>query len=66
MDKKINIMVVDDNQELAGNLADILEEARYTVSIAFDGKSAIESCRSRQLDLFLVDYKRPDMDGLQL
>lgn len=62
----MDILVVDDNEDLAVNLADILEEEGNTVSVAFDGESAIELARSRSFDLALLDYKLPDMDGLEL
>ena len=38
----MKILLVDDNEDLANNLADILLESGYPASIAFDGKSAIE------------------------
>ncbi len=66
MDEPMNIMIVDDNRDMADNLRDIMEEEGHTVFVAFDGKSAIELCRSRPFDLMLLDYKLPDMDGLQL
>ncbi|MDM8548833.1 response regulator [Desulfobacterales bacterium HSG2] len=63
---KMNIMVVDDNQDLATNLTDILQEAGYATAVAHDGKRAADLCHSRQFDLVIVDYKLPDTDGLQL
>ena len=62
----MKILLVDDNEDLANNLADILSESGYPTAVAFDGKSAIDLCRSRPFDLILVDYKLPDMDGLRL
>ncbi len=37
MDKSAEILVVDDNKELAYNLKDILQEEDYDVSIAING-----------------------------
>lgn len=66
MGKKMNIMVVDDNRDLAVNLADILNEKGCKASAAFDGKGAIELARSEPFDLALLDYRLTDMDGLEL
>ncbi len=66
MMKTINILVVDDNRDLAKNLKDILEEFGYGAAIAFTGAEAISLCPQRPFDLALLDYKLPDMDGLEL
>ena len=62
----MKILLVDDNEDLANNIADILLELGYPTFVAFDAKSAIDLCRSQPFDLILVDYKLPDMDGLRL
>jgi len=67
MDKKpFEILIVDDNRDLAQNIQDILDENGYGTAIAFDGRSAIELGRQKKFDLVLVDIKLPDMDGLML
>jgi PAS domain S-box-containing protein len=66
MNKQTRILVVDDNQDLAKNIRDILQEKDYAVSVAFNGNTAINMCSLEKFDLAIVDYKLPDMDGLQL
>ncbi len=64
--KPFNILIVDDNQNLAQNMQDIFDEKGYGTAAVVDGHSAIELCRRRKFDLILVDIKLPDMDGLTL
>jgi two-component system, cell cycle sensor histidine kinase and response regulator CckA len=66
MKKPMRILVVDDNRDLAENIRDILSDNGYEVSAAYDGQGAIAHCRERPFDVVLVDYKLPDMDGLEL
>ncbi len=64
--KPFNILIVDDNQNLAQNMQDIFDEKGYGTAAAVDGRSAIVLCRRREFDLVLVDIQLPDMDGLIL
>jgi CheY-like chemotaxis protein len=66
MTDPINILVVDDNRDLANNLKDILHELGYGASAAFDAAGALALWKERPFDLALLDYKLPDMDGLAL
>ncbi|MEE9566575.1 MAG: response regulator [Desulfobacteria bacterium] len=66
MNKKLKILIVDDNTGLAHNLNDILKENGYKTAVALDGQSAIKLCRKREFSLALVDIKLPDISGLKL
>ena len=66
MQKFYNILIIDDDKELAQNLNDILTENGYGTAVAIDGKSAKEHCLKREFDLALVDIKLPDINGLKL
>ena len=61
-----DILIVDDNTELAQNLNDILCEKDYGTAVALDGQSAIELCQKKEFDLALVDIKLSDIGGLEL
>ncbi len=60
------ILVVDDDQDIACNVSDILIDAGYRVDIANDGTSALELVRKNAYDIALLDYCMPDMDGASL
>ena len=57
------ILVVDDNAEFAGLIRKILERKGCQVSIALDGKTAIEKIISDIPELVLLDLKLPDIPG---
>lgn len=60
------ILVVDDDQDIACNVSDILVDAGYRVDVANDGSSALELVRTNAYDIALLDYCMPDMDGASL
>lgn len=62
---QIRILVVDDNQDLAEILADILDLNGFYVDIAYDGESAIEQFRKNDYDLAFMDVKLPGMNGVE-
>jgi two-component system cell cycle sensor histidine kinase/response regulator CckA len=66
LEKKINILVVDDDAGLALNLRDILEDQGYPVTIAHDGSTALMLFREKEFELALIDIKLPDISGTHL
>ena len=60
------ILVVDDEEDICRNLADILADLGYRVDTATDGPAALELVRRRPYDVALLDLKMPGMDGLTL
>jgi signal transduction histidine kinase len=57
------ILVVDDNQEFVDLVRKILGSKGFQVSIALDGKTAIEKAISDAPELVLLDLKLPDILG---
>jgi len=66
MEKRFEILVVDDDEGLASNLQDILESEGYAAAVAYDGQSALALCREKAFDLAIIDNKLPDISGLEL
>jgi two-component system, NtrC family, response regulator AtoC len=66
MEKKVNIMVVDDEEIVRASLTSWLEEDGYHVEALESGRKALERLPERSWDLMLVDLKMPGMDGIQL
>lgn len=63
---KHTVVVADDEGIIAMDVAEILEEAGYTVvGVAKDGVEAYELGRTKQPDLFVLDIQMPRMDGIQ-
>ena len=51
MERKHEILIVDDSVDLVSNLRDILEEAGYNVTDANDGQTALTLCRDKEFVL---------------
>ncbi|MBI3780316.1 MAG: PAS domain S-box protein [candidate division NC10 bacterium] len=62
-DKRL-ILVVDDDEALAGSVRDALEAAGYQVDSVGDGATALERVASLRPDLVLLDLELPRLDGL--
>jgi two-component system, NtrC family, response regulator AtoC len=60
------ILVVDDEEIVRESLAGWLEKDGYTVGLAPDGPSAIETLAREPWAILLLDMKMPGMDGLQV
>ncbi|MBF0144645.1 MAG: response regulator [Magnetococcales bacterium] len=59
------IFVVDDTETNIDILLETLG-ARYDVSVALDGQTALEDIPDRQPDLILLDVMMPEMDGYEV
>lgn len=61
--KRIHILVVDDEEDVAETIADHLVIAGYHCEIATGGTSALDHLAQGQFDAVLSDLRMPDMDG---
>ena len=61
----MNILVCDDDKEIAGAIEIYLRNEGYTVFKAFDGVEALNIVRSQNLHLIIMDVMMPKMDGVQ-
>ena len=61
----MNILVCDDDKEIAGAIEIYLRNEGYSVFKAFDGVEALNIARSQQLHLIIMDVMMPKMDGVQ-
>ena len=60
------ILLVDDNEDAAAMLAEILATAGHEVRIAGDGPTALQSASTFRPDLAVLDIGLPAMDGYEL
>lgn len=60
-----NILVVDDYQTNGLLIKQALPEEEYSVKTVSSGEQALNSLRSREEDLILLDIMMPDMDGIE-
>ena len=60
------ILVVDDDKNICELLRLYLENDGYTVSLAYDGESALKVFQEFRPDIILLDIMLPKMDGWQV
>lgn len=63
---KKHILIVDDEQNVREVCKELLEEEGYRVTLAVDGKDALDKMDLDIFDLFLVDMAMPRIGGLEL
>ncbi len=66
MDKKIRVLIADDQTVLAEGIKSVLEtdESLEVVGIAFDGFDALEKMKTATPDVVLMDIRMPNMNGV--
>ena len=62
----INILVVDDEKELADVIELYLTNDGYTVHKFYTGAEALDCIAHTDLDLAILDVMLPDADGFQI
>jgi CheY-like chemotaxis protein len=62
----LRILVVDDNEDAANTLSEMLELLGHRVNTFHDGFSAVAAAADLQPDVAVLDIGMPGMDGLQL
>ncbi|HEY0653029.1 MAG TPA: response regulator [Chryseosolibacter sp.] len=58
-----NILLIEDNAEMAENISSILQLARYNVIHAPNGKVGVDLAQQNHPDLILCDVMMPELDG---
>ncbi len=60
------ILVVDDDEGVRENLAELFGLVRYSVLTAANATEAMEALRTHAVDLLLTDYRMPGPNGVEL
>jgi DNA-binding response OmpR family regulator len=62
----MQILVVEDNRDIAENIADYLEPLGHTLDFAADGITGLHLAVTRRFDVIVLDIMLPGMDGMTL
>lgn len=63
----LSILLVDDDKDMCESLTDVISlDSDYDVSYTTDPLKAIEMIQKQDFSLFILDYKMPHMNGLDL
>ena len=63
---KYKILIVEDEQEIVNLIFDRLDQEKYSVQVALNGKEALELIKREEFDLVSLDIMLPEVDGLTI
>ncbi len=63
---KSTVYVVDDDADVLGSLRFLLETDGFNVRTFRNAETLLKTVRSTGVDCFVIDYKMPDMNGIEL
>lgn len=66
MDRKANILVVDDERETTKTLEGLLYALGYNMYTAYNGEEALKMIEALALDVILLDVRMPRIDGIEV
>ena len=62
----MNILVVDDEKEIADVIELYLQNDQYNVYKFYTGQDALDCIKNMKIDLAILDIMLPDVDGFQI
>ncbi len=62
----MNILVVEDERNLADAICRILQDAGYNAEAVYDGRSGLMSAKSGLYDALILDVMLPQLSGIEL
>ena len=62
---KIRVLLVDDEEQFLGQLAERLRLREYEVSTCLNGEEALEKVRKFNFDVCILDVAMPCLDGIE-
>lgn len=62
----MHVLIVEDERKMAELLKRGLEEENHSVSLAFDGRDALEMAQALEYDAIVLDLMLPGIDGYEV
>lgn len=66
MAEELRVLLVDDEEELVGTLAERLSLRGYEVTYLLDGAEAVRRAAQEPFDVLVLDVMMPGMNGLEV
>ncbi len=64
--KRLRILIIEDNSDIAENIADYLEAKGHILDFAMEGIGGLHLALTQTYDVIVLDIMLPGMDGLTL
>ena len=61
----IEVLICDDDKEIAGAIAIYLKNEGYKTFLAFNGNEAIKALEKHDIKLIIMDIMMPELDGIR-
>ena len=65
-DQAVQVLLVEDDRDLAASVADYLALEKICVDHAYNGQAGLQLVTSNRYDVLLLDLMLPQIDGLRL
>jgi CheY-like chemotaxis protein len=63
MERKIAILIADDDKEVTRIIAQSLSDEMYETDVAYDGEEALSKLIEKKFDVVILDLKMPKVGG---
>lgn len=60
------VLLVEDDEDLAVTISDMLQDERHTVDIIHDGLDAMEALNTRTYEVIVLDWDLPSKSGISI
>ena len=64
--KDFRVLIVDDNRDLADNLAELLQQEGCSTTVVYTGEDAVAHALVESYDLAVLDIKLPGINGFEV
>ena len=61
--RKLQVLIIEDNADLAANIGDFLEDRGHVIDYAMDGISGLHLALTLPFDVIVLDIMLPGIDG---
>lgn len=62
----MNILIIEDNQKMAENIATVLHHENYNADLAFTAEEGMYKASVNKYNLIILDLNLPDGDGIEI